>query len=239
MQKSFAYGRGALIGEETMWQRLSQNPLFRGGLGVVIALLIGSFFVRSKPKLPPEVGRVDAMVKESAGFVAGQEAARLLGGSGKVFLLLPLEERDAAIYRKAFEEALPQKSGIKVVGDQSYRLPIQEDRQTEKGLVTIGYDGPSWKTLQQIRSSHPEAELLVSFINLPQFSSAEVRMWRGSAPPKIIVLQHPQLSPQEEEVMKSGIIQVLLLRKPKVAPPLNLPQDLRERFLLLYEIRTP
>ena len=93
---------------------------------------------------------------------------------------------------------------------------------------------------QAAREKFPQADLLVSFIGLPQFQAAEQNQWRQSSPPKMIVVENSSTQPTGlEQLFQLELVQAVITFKKGIPYPEKKPTDLHKIFELFYEVHKP
>ena len=217
----------------------NQSLILMGVALMIIVVAVGSFFY--PPKSRPTVSRERGILEESVGYVAAEEAAKVLGDKGGgVTLILPgtdekyLRGSLGESYERGFRQRVVKYPAVRLMGHFLGQQPLAQNQYNIPRFMTLG-------TLQAVRQKFPDAALLVSFIGLPQFERAEAGQWQSSSPPKMIVVDNAPLMPGVLELHFSlGFVQTVLLRKPDVEIPKEkmggTPQEIFERF---FEVLTP
>ncbi len=210
----------------------SKSPILTGLALVVIIFTLISFFYR--PKSKQNIPREASVFTESVGYVAAEESAKILGEKGGVALILPGAEEKffkgsfGESYERGFQKAVTKHPSLRLMGHFLGQQPQYNTR-----FIVLG-------TLQAVREKFPDAQLLVSFLGLPQLQEAEATQWQSSSPPKMIVVADGTPDPGDlERLFSLGLVQTVLLRKPEPVPPQEklhgTPQEIVERY---YQVLT-
>lgn len=191
-----------------------------GGIaGVVMAL--GAVRVWQLTRPPPEpMGPLDLMIKamptdptsQALARQAAEEAVRLLGDAGgRVVLVIPVpRELHHSTYGAAYESGL--RAGLK--GHPAVRLEgIYFAAPPYKGNDHRDDRAPTLARLQDVRKNHPRAEVLVSFLGLPQMTPAEQKTWMASHPPRMVAVEMvPSGNDQAaRQALEAGLVDALVV----------------------------
>ena len=221
-----------------MFDEYSQSPKFRIVLIALIILFALSFLFRGKRR-PPDVTKIFAgNLQESVGFVAGEEAAKLLGEKGgRVAVILPgagdADERrfatlPAGAYERGVKKALAKSSLVKFDGH------FTADPAMHRELMA-DWNMPTFRTFQSARQQFPNVDLFISIVGLPRFNPNEQSQWMAAAPPKVIAVQDGSLPPEEvANRLQADLAQVALVWRSGVRSPdqepTGEPRDVVNRF---------
>ena len=226
-----------------MLNDLAKNPAVRLAAGVIIVVVLASFFFHpGRPHTPvKEVKRFIGRLQEAVGFVTAQEAAKLLGDSGgKVAIMLPPITRDMKLetslsgaYERGFTAAAKDLPKLKVAGHFLANWYTPE--------TPHDYSLPSLETYQAARQAFPDVDLVVSFMGPPDFKPGEGDVWLNATPPKIMAVERAPISAAlKAEVLQSGMVQELIIYRHEVPFPTEEPKgEFKEIFDRYYQVVNP
>ncbi len=210
----------------------SQNPIVKAAVVVAVVLVLLSFFFSPK-RGGDENLAFGVRIGEAVGAAAAEEAAKILGDKGGevVLVMLGWGEKEfikspSAIYERGFRTAAAKTPSLRVLEHFLIQLPHESP-------MTLGM-------LQKAREKFPSANLIVSFANMPSPSDDDVTRWLSSAPPKLIVVHQPPLSPETvQNMIQRGVVQAVFLFREGVRYPEKRPSDPHEIFQLFYQVIRP
>ncbi len=217
-----------------MDDRWKKSPLVMGAAIAVIVLLVVSFFWGGGTK--NEGNRLLAgNLQEAVGFVAAEETVKLLGGTGKVAILLNAREESdlsgspAGAFAAGFKKGLAKPSGVQMAGHLFGRGRFTQNQNVMLDYLSLG-------TLQAAREQFPDAKALVSFMGLPVLQLTEEAQWAKSSPPKLVVVQEAiQLRGMRERLFQTGVVHLVLWRKEKL-PEEEAQGEPRQLFDRYYQV---
>lgn len=165
---------------------------------------------------------------EGLGVAVAEETAKLLGGQGKVVLILPrrgnYKDPTVELQQSAFVKTLAKTKGLS--------LAATESLETERP-GTMGGGGLDPEQFRQLIQRHTGAEGFVSLAGLPEFPKDAPLALPGK---KLLVVGSP--SPQLKALLVGGVVQVAII--PRTNPPTGTkPRTAREWFNSAYEVVTP
>ncbi len=209
----------------------SKKPGMMIAVVAVLALILISFFWSSSPESADD--QFERAIHESAGFVAAEEAAKVLGESGgSVALVLPpygSEERFpgslAEIYKNGFEKGVGKISKLRVLGHWA---------ANPKRAIWFRFE-----QFAEAREKYPAADLLVVFWSLPQSAPEEEIKWRSVVLPKMIVIETRQEETANSKWLERGFVQRVLWFNGKTELPEKKPKDPHEIFSQYFKIIGP
>jgi hypothetical protein len=148
---------------------------------VYLLLLVAGLFWVYRRTWKPSPPRVDLRVWESLGHAAAREAARMLGGQGKIMVLEVIEPTHpyAPSIKKGFDLATQKHGGLSILHRQSV------------AFSQLGEEGTSPQRILDLMRAHPDADLIVSFAGPPYFQEqSEAQSFLAALPsskPKLMV----------------------------------------------------
>ncbi len=176
-------------------------------------------------------GRSDETSKlpEGLGTAAAEAAATLVGGQGKLILILPkrgnYQDPVVETQRAAFAKALGKAKGL--------TLTATESLETERP-GTMGAGGLDPAEFRQLLERHAGTDAFVSMAGFPEFSRDTLPALQGK---KFVVVGSSiqQLKP----LLLGGVVQVAIV--PRSRPPAGdkPPRTPLEWFTFAYETFTP
>lgn len=208
-------------------EKIQRSPIFRGALVAFLVILTLSFFIRPKKKEDLSAAIFAGSFQESMGYVAAEEAAKVLGeAGGTVVLLLPYvgdpDERrfattSAGAYERGFLEGAKKFPRLKFEGhfltDPAMHRELQAD-----------WNRPTYRTFKLARSKFPKADLFVSFVGLPEMNPFERNEWLSAAPPKMVAIQfQPSTEATRSLLLQQGIVDVIFQSKEGIVVPPSPP----------------
>ena len=119
---------------------------------------------------------------------AAEESVRLLGsGGGRVVLVIPetkhrYRSRFGAAYEDGVRAILAHHPASGLDGIYFAPKPYRGNEFKNESL-------PTFARMQDIRNTHPQADLIISFLGLPQMTPAEEQSWLASDPPTLVVVE--------------------------------------------------
>ena len=202
-----------------------------------IVLLTGVVIYQILPKRSGTEKILAGNLQYAVGYVAAEETAKLMaGGDGRVVLLFAGREQDfagstAAAYERGFREALDQQRGLQWQGHYCVEELAMNSPDPEMRRL-------SRRVFQAPRLQYPQANVLVSFIGLPEFTAAEETQWRAAGPPKLVVAEVPgALAGRVPGLLQQDLIQLAFVFKPDQRFPDTEPRGKpRAVFEQYYEV---
>jgi hypothetical protein len=206
------------------------------GVIALAAIAFGVSRIHTNLRRPPEtdegINRIAlAMAADPTSFAlaehAAAEAGRLLGaGGGAVALVIPAAEAllnysYGGAYVAGFQAGLQRQANVKLEGIYYAAPPHVGNRHEDQRA-------PTFDRLQDVRQTHPQAKVIISFLGLPQFTPEEQVAWLQSNPPKMIVVD-PWAAVNREvarQALNTGLINALVINtKPVAAPEDLVPEE--------------
>lgn len=174
----------------------------------------------------PLEGMIRAMPTDPASQALAREAAaeavRILGNrGGRVVLVIPIPKPlHQVTYGAAYEAGL--RAGLQ--GHSSVQFDgIYFAEPPYAGNDFQNREIPNLECLQDIRKTHPKADMIVSFLGLPRLNPEEQKLWLEANPPKMIVVE---VWPSENrlaarQAIESGLVETVVVN----AAPTDRPED--------------
>lgn len=152
------------------------------------------------------------------------EAVRILGsGGGRVVLVVPVPKplhhmTQGIAYETGVRDGLRNHPTVELEGIYFAAPPYTGNEHQDERT-------PNLIRLQDIRQTHPNADVIVSFIGLPQLSPEEQKIWLDEKPPRMIVVEPwPTENAQEiREAIEKGLVEAVVLNAAPKKPEELLP----------------
>ncbi len=186
-------------------------------LGVAVWLMMGRFGGT----------KVDLNPYQALGTVAAEEAAALMGGKGKVVLLVLDNGRDGDPVQDAqvaaFRSALKRKAGVDLGAVEKVAMDGFLRMQTGGAIPAERY--------LALRKKHADAALLVSFLPFPPLSEEEIAEARAGVGKGKVMVVSPRMAAYGA-LLKQGAFQVAIVTRPPGddGPPVPEPPTTRAIF---------
>lgn len=176
-------------------------------------------------------GRPDEATKlpEGLGIAVAEETSKLLGGKGKVVLILPkrgtYNDPVVEVQRAAFAKTLAQGKGMSLVATEFMEM---------ERPGTMGAGGLDPEPFRQFVHQHAGADAFVTLAGFPEFPKEGLA---GLAGKKFVVVG--SASPHLKAMLLGGTVQVAILPRSRPATDGKKPRTAREWFNFTYEVVTP
>ncbi len=174
--------------------------------------------------------RADETTKlpEGLGAAAAEETDTVLGGKGKVVLVLPkrgsYQDPVVEIQRASFAKTLARTKGLSLLATES----IEMERPG-----TMGAGGLDPEQFRQIVQRHAGADGFVTFAGFPEFPKDQLAGLGGK---KFVVIG--SAGPHLKAMLLGGTVQVVILPRTRPATDGKKPRTAREWFNFTYEVVT-
>jgi ABC-type sugar transport system substrate-binding protein len=184
---------------------------------VIICIFLIALFSVACHRTPKNV-RLGLAVDEIIGETAAEQTAKLLGGHGKIILIITEAPNSLALDTQlaSFQSSLA--SGVTLL--EVKKIP---DVRNEDRSVSI-----TGSQLLDLLKQHPDADALVSFVGGPKVEDLEQLPEKR---PKWVVVMTGEGDPQSiVPLVTKGIVQVAIIPNSAPAPTEILPKNGREYF---------
>ena len=194
----------------------------------VIVLVLISFFWHANPQAADD--QFGNKISESVGFVAAEEAAKVLGDKGgSVTLILPSYGTEEA-FRGS--QAEPYENGFKKAAAKLPQLHLLGHWAPKPDSAS----GFGMEALEGAREKFSSADLMVVFLSLPKMKPADEAKWRAVTLPKLVVMENQPWEKGYLRWLELGWVQRVLVANEKREYPETKPSDPHKIFSLFYTI---
>lgn len=207
---------------------MDKRTLLIGGLIGVIALALGSLFLRESDRPKLNLSPFAAL-----GAVAGEETSKLLHHTGTVVVVTedPGREGDPVVESQLgeFKAALRRNGGVRIKAVERMRTDPMT-RFSTGGTMPLDQ-------FTAVRAKHPDAAALVLFVPFPVLPVAEQTAIKNGQQLMVVA---SAVVPGYRTLVVSGVIRLALVPKPAGTPaPPGTPRTTREWFDRDYMLVTP
>ncbi len=165
------------------------------------------------------------------GTVTAEETAKLLGGKGRILVMVrdtgaaknPSVEAELA----AFQQTLKKQAGVSVVTDRVRVTPMM--------MMATGGGLPPEQFLKALQT-HADIGAVVLFFGFPQLAEPEMEAVRKSGVKTVVV---SALRPGYKQMLENQAIQMAIVRRANPPAPETPARTVRERFDQDYTVLTP
>lgn len=176
--------------------------------------------------------RIDLDPYEVLGAVTAEETARLLGGPGRVLVMVRgsgADENPSVVAQlRAFERSLKKQGGLSLVTVRVEATPML--------MMATGGGIPPDQLLAAL-ATQANVAAVVLFGGLPALSDPEVQALRKRAVKLVVV---SSFRPDYERLMEQKVLHLAVVPRPDSPPPhVERSRTLRERFDQEYLLVTP
>jgi hypothetical protein len=191
---------------------------------VIIGALLSIFLQQCQ-----RTSQVDMTPFRAIGEGVGQETLRLLGGAGKVVVLMWGNEQNRSLAAKTmlngFEKALKKNPAVTLTAVETY---AGDEYRSQESF-------PALELMLELKQKHSQADVLVSFVGLPLLEPGDYE--KLPARPKLIAVTSDQAD--SRALLAKGIVDALIVSRqdfsPATAPK---PKTGREWFEQHYQVLT-
>jgi hypothetical protein len=204
------------------------------GVIAIAAIVFGMFRVVQTRRAPSESesisGRmIQALPSDPASAAlaeqAATEAVRVLGDrGGNIVLVVPVPKplhhmTQGIAYETGVRTILKNHASVKLEGLYFAAPPYAGNDHQDQQIPTLF-------RLQDIRQTHPTADVIVSFLGLPQLSPEEQALWLASKPPRMIAVEVWPSGRQEvaRALIAAGVMDALVINASPQRPEEQLPE---------------
>jgi len=187
----------------------------------IIGALLSIFLREYRP-----TSQMDLMPYRALGEGVGQETLRLIGGAGKVVVLMWGNEQNrpptVKAMLKSFEQALKKNPAV--------TLTVEPYPATQP----VPEPSPPIELILDLKQKHSQADVLVSFVGLPSMDNDYAQL---PAKPKLVAVTTERV--ESRALFDKGFVDMLIVWREDLAPATApKPKTNREWFDQHYQVLT-